>query len=159
MAYIVVLLALMTLSFVMVYLMKRRSGLLILALTAGSVLSNQWSEQISQYIILLGMNVTQVVTIGVVTIILTILPMLLIMKSAKVSSGRLQYVLHAALCALVMVLYAEKSLRPVLATDTLANQIISGIEIYKMPILTFCLIIAIIDVTSYSFRTGKKRNN
>ena len=158
MIYILTLLSLMLLSFVVVYFIKRRSGLLILALATGSILATQWSEQLSQYIMQLNIHTTQLVVMSTVTVLLIVLPMVLVMKSAKTASGRFQCGLHAVLCAIAVVIFVEKPIRLLVATDALASQVVNVIEIYRAIIITICLVAAILDVASYSLRVKSKKH-
>lgn len=147
-------------AFLAALLMKRRVGLLILALLAGSVISELWSSQLSP--VVADMSDMMMLTAAALTSAgLLILPVvMLIVKSPPHHSHVTVRVFGAIVFAALVVLYMLPSLERVLIFDDTSRMVNDFIISWAAIITTVGLTYAIFDVATTSkhahVKSGKK---
>lgn len=149
MTYLIVLGLYFGILFVFGFLSRRSLGVPSLALAAGAVIANLWTESLTPYVAQAGLVVVKPPLTSIVAVTLTLLPALVVMvKSPKVASHR-----HSILGSLVfatlgvMLTYAAFSNAVVL--DEGSKQVVKQIFSYEKIMTTVAIVVAIVEVLAH----------
>lgn len=131
--------------FLLAFVMKRRFGVLGLALAAGSLLSTYWSDAVQAFLEEQGITLVQPPLAGVVAVSLALLPALLLLFGGPVYSSKFQRILGGLLFATMAFLVVLPSLTTVFVIDPAVRPVIDSIAEYKNSILAALIVYATID--------------
>lgn len=124
-----VLIGLVALLFVVAYVSKRRFGLLALGLTAGSVLAQQLSNDVSLFVTALGVNLSPLTDLAAASLILMIVPVLLLaITGPKVGGVRARLI-----GAIGLALFGGVLVLPILAALQSNDQSLSPLVASVLP--------------------------
>lgn len=150
MSVTVLMAVILVMAFLAALLVKRRVGLLILALLAGSVLSELWASRLAPVVADMS-GLFMLVAAALTSAGLVVLPpLVLIIKSPPHRSHVLVRVFGALVFAALVVLYLTPSLERVLVFDGLSRTVYDFITAWAAVITTVGLVYAIVDVATTS---------
>jgi hypothetical protein len=130
----------------LVFLMKRRLGLLGLALAAGSVLASLWANDLTPIIANAGIEVIKPPLSSVIATILILLPPFLIFFHGASVKGRLFRLLHGALFGALAVAFLLEPLGAALVVDDTAKPIYEFLVKYNAAFITAGLVLSVADL-------------
>jgi hypothetical protein len=145
---IIIILGIISVLFVLTYLTKRRFGVLGLALSAGAILSELWSKDITPYIKQAGLEIVAPPLETIVTFVIILLPALLLLFSGPSYSKKSQRIIGSAAFALLATAFL---------LEPLGNALIftgEGLKYYTLLtdnrawIVTAGLLFALFDILS-----------
>lgn len=149
------------LLFLLAFIMKRRFGVLGLALAAGALLSTYWTDAVQAFLEQQGITLAQPPLSEVVAVSLALLPAVLLLFSGPAYSSKTQRILGSALFAVMAFLVVLPDLTNIFVIDAAAQPIVQGLIQYKNSILAALIVYATIDTMlahgSKSF--GKKKEH
>jgi hypothetical protein len=133
--------------FILSFFTKRRFGLLGLGLAAGVLLNQLAGAWLVEPISTLGINFAPLETKDVVTMALTILPSLLMLITGDKQHGTVRRLLTSLLYALIATALITLPITKAFPVDdAMSRNILTLIENIQLPILTFGIILALVDL-------------
>ncbi len=131
--------------FVFSYTMKRKFGLLGLALATGSILSNVWAYEAGLIAGALGFSSNQLSS-AIISAIITLLPACLLMSRAKTYKTALGRLVGAILFTALAVAFLIEPFSHILILQGSAGEFYRQILGYKDLIIGIGLIVAVLDL-------------
>lgn len=154
-------LALAVVSFVLVYLARRRFGVLILMLTAGSMLAQLWSVELTSLMINFGVTITHPPLLDVITATITVAPSLIFLFVGPTTNNKKLRIFGALMFACMTILVLFDSLKNSMQTDSFVWTMVVAIEQQRPLLITAGLIMAFVDVSvayKKTTRTSHKKS-
>lgn len=135
----------LVLLFALAFLMKRRFGVLGLALTAGSLLSAYWTDAVKAFLETQGITLVAPPLTSVVALSLILLPPVLLLFGGPKYNGKLQRLLGSFLFALMAFLIVLPTLTSIFVIESNAEAIVQILMQYKNSALAALIVYAVID--------------
>lgn len=146
---LIIIVAVFLIFFLLSFFTKRRFGLLGLGLAAGVLLNQLIGDIITPAVEALNVNFAPLSSHDVVTIVITVLPSLLLMivgPTKNVKTYRIASSFIYALTATTLIAFPLTTAFPI--EEPAVRNIVSFIDSSQLLILTFGIIIAIVDILS-----------
>ena len=146
MSYLIVLVIYLAILFVVGWLSRRSLGVPTLALAAGALLANIWTDSLTPIVAQSGLVIVQPPLTSVVSVVLTLLPAILVMLRAPKTHSNLHSIFGAILFALlgVVLTYGAFS-NAVLLDEASKNHVLQFVH-YQNSIITICVGLAVLEV-------------
>lgn len=155
MTYILIVLLVALLLFGLAYTAKRRFGVLVLALIAGSMLATMWTKDVTPFVATFGFVIVKPPLSSVVAVVMTLLPAVLLLMGGPVVYAKSERIYGSIIFALVGILLVFKWLNDALVIDSTGKILHDSIITYSPLLLTAGIIAAIIDVfVTHTARRG-----
>ena len=149
----VFLLALIIVLALLSYFMKRRFGVLGLALAAGALVSGYWAESLTPLLIAQDLPVSR----PQVEIVLTLLPAIILLFGGPTYSKVHMQVIGSLLFTLLAMALVLQPLGALVEFDEVGMTVYSFIDDYQGLIIIIGLLVALIDTfSSHSPRSSRK---
>ncbi|MFZ1258773.1 MAG: hypothetical protein WAQ25_04870 [Candidatus Saccharimonas sp.] len=155
MIFIYVLIAYALALFIVAYTSRRAMGVPALALTAGAVLANLWTESLTPLVASAGIVVVRPPLASVVAVIITLLPALMVMPSVRRLLNRQHRIVTSLVFALLAVMLTYGAFANAVVLDEPSKQYMSHFLSYDKTIITTAIIAAVVDVAFYKKPTQK----
>ena len=143
------------LLFLLPFLMKRRFGLLGLALAAGALLSAYLTEAVQAFLESQDITLGQPPLASVVAVSLVLFPAMLVLFGSPSSSGKTQRIVSSLLFASMAFLIILPELQNIFVIDPAAMPVLETVAKYKSTALAALIIYATIDTALGQGRPGK----
>ncbi|RYX79201.1 hypothetical protein EON76_00575 [bacterium] len=132
--------------FTLVFVTKRRFGMLGLALTAGATLSGLWASDLTPYVQQAGLDLVAPPLETVISVVLILLPAVaLLFSSPKVHKLR-QKLISATLFALLALGFMQESLGTALVLEGQGKVVFGYLTQYHGWIITVGIVYALFDL-------------
>lgn len=157
MSYILVFLAIAALLFALSFVVKRRFGVLVLALLAGSLLANLWTETLTPLVASTGIVTVRPPLSSIVALVVTLAPAFILFLGGPVAHGKHERLIGSLVFAVVATMLSLNWINDALVIDGPGVVLHDVLIEYQALILTIGVIAAIVDVlmTHTVRRTGK----
>lgn len=142
--------------FLIVYLTKRRLGLLGLALAAGSILASLWVGDLTPLVAQAGIEIVRPPLSSLVAAILIFLPVIILFFQGKTVKGQLWRIGSAAVFGVLAIALLLDPIGAALVVDEKSKPIYDFLVQYKSVIITAGLTLSIIDLMLGSSRRQKE---
>jgi len=152
---LILLVGILGLLFLIPYATNRRFGVLGLALTAGSLLSTNWTGTVTPFIEQQGVVLVAPPLAVVVSAVLVLLPPLLLLLSGPSYSEGWQRILGSLAFALLAFAFLVDAFEAALQLDTFGMQVVDFVDTYSSLIIVTGIIAALTDIV-LSGRRGHK---
>lgn len=146
MSFLVIFLIIIAALFAMVFLTKRRFGVLGLALAAGAILSTLWVGELTPLIVQAGIVVVKPPLESLVAAGLTLLPVVLLLSSGPTYKSMPQRLIGAAAFAILAVAFLLQPLGSALVIDSVGQPVYDFFVRNHNMIVTVGLLLAIGDI-------------
>lgn len=146
MSFLVIVGAIASILFLLSYVTKRRFGIIGLALAAGSLLGQMWSQEATHFVSGAGVQLVAPPLQSVVTAVLILAPAIIVLRSGPVYHSGAIRIAASILFALMGVSFLLKTLAAALIIDGAGQALYSSLSRYNTTIITIGLIGAIIDI-------------
>lgn len=144
------------LLFLLAFIMKRRFGVLGLALTAGALLSTYWTAAVQAFLEQQGITLAAPPLSGVVALALALFPAVLLLFGGPTYNNKSQRIFGSLLFALMAFLIVLPNLTTIFVVEPNAEPIIANIMQYKSSVLAVLIVYATIDTM---LAQGKKKGD
>jgi hypothetical protein len=146
MSYILVFVALAALLFALSYIVKRRFGVLVLALLAGSLLANLWTADLTPLVASTGIVTVRPPLSSIVALVVTLAPAFVLFLGGPVAHGKHERLVGSLIFAIVATMLSLNWINDALVIEG-AGKVLHDILLeYQALILTVGVIAAIVDV-------------
>lgn len=142
--------------FLAVFLMKRRLGLLGLALAAGSILSSMWVGDLTPLVAEAGFVIIRPPLSSIVATMLILLPATLVFFSGAGVKGKIVRFISALVFASLAVAFLLEPLRAALVIDATAKPFYNLLVQYQAVIITVGLGLSLLDLM-FGKKLGRER--
>jgi hypothetical protein len=146
MTYIVLLLSLIAVLFVIAFISNRRFGVRGLALATGAMLATLWVGDLTPLIAQAGFTLSTPPLESVISVVLTLLPALILLRSGQSNQATFSRALGALLFAVLAVTLLLEPISTALIIEKPGDQLYTFIAQYRVVIITACLLVAILDL-------------
>jgi len=146
MSYILVFIAMASLLFGLSFIVKRRFGVLVLALLAGSLLANLWTETLTPLVASTGIVTIRPPLSSLVALTVTLAPAFVLFLGGPVANRKHERLLGSIIFAIVATMLSFNWLNDALVIDGAGKVLHDFIMQYQALILTGGVIAAIFDV-------------
>lgn len=146
MSYIIVFIALFALLFALSYVVKRRFGVLVLALLAGSLLADLWTEALTPLVASAGIVTVRPPLSSLVALVVTLAPAFILFLGGPVAHAKHERLFGSLIFALVATMLSFHWLNDALVIDGAGQVLHDFLSQYQALILTAGVIAAIFDV-------------
>ena len=132
--------------FVLAFLSARRFGMLALGLSAGYILSNLWSEELSDLLgrsgLIIEANIGELLSI----VILLFAPVIILLFGGYRYDKKLSRLLSASMVAMLSATFLAKPLTKIVVMDDMAISLYGQLAIYWPQAITIGLVLGILDI-------------
>lgn len=135
----------LVLLFLLAFIMKRRFGVLGLALTAGALLSTYWTDAVQAFLEQQGITLAAPPLSEVVAVSLALLPAALLLFSGPIYHAKPQRILGSLLFAVMAFLIVLPALTGIFVVEPSAEQVVGAISQYKNSLIAVLIVYATID--------------
>lgn len=142
--------------FGLAYFTKRRFGVLGLALAAGAMLSGLWAQQLTPIVKNTGFDIAIPPLATVVAVVLVLLPAVLLLASGPTYNKKVEQVIGALLFATLAVALLVEPLGSALVLQGDSKLVYNWFIEYRVWIVTFGLIAALVDLLFAKTKRGYK---
>ena len=132
--------------FLAVFLLKRRLGILGLALAAGSILATLWVGSLTPVVAEAGIVIIRPPLSSLVAATLILLPAFLLFFSGASVKGKVQRSMSALIFSALAIAFLLDSLGSALVIDTTSKPIYDSLVEYKPIIITVGLALSLLDL-------------
>lgn len=146
MSYIFIFVVVLVLLFAMSYIVKRRFGVLVLALLAGSLLASLWTEALTPIVASFGFVTIKPPLSSLVALTVTLAPALILLLSGPAVHGKYERIFGSLIFAVVATVLSFEWLNDALVIDGYGQYLHDFIQLYRAPILTAGVIAAVFDM-------------
>lgn len=146
MSYILVFIAMAGLLFALSFIVKRRFGVLVLALLAGSLLASLWTEALTPLIASTGIVTVRPPLSSIVALTVTLAPAFVLFLGGPAAHGKHERLIGSLIFALVATMLSFQWLNDALVIDGAGQVLHDFLSQYQALILTGGVIAAIVDV-------------
>lgn len=146
MSYILAFIALAALLFALSFVVKRRFGVLVLALLAGSLLADLWTETLTPLVASAGIVTVRPPLSSLVALTVTLAPAFILFLGGPVARGKHERLVGSLVFALVATMLSFHWLNDALVIDGPGLVLHDFLLQYQALILTAGVVAAIIDV-------------
>ena len=146
MSYILVFIAMAALLFALSFIVKRRFGVLVLALLAGSLLANLWTETLTPFVASTGIVTIRPPLSSLVALTVTLAPAFVLFLGGPVANRKHERLLGSLVFAIVATMLSFNWLNDALVIDGAGRVLHDFLTQYQALILTAGVIAAIFDV-------------
>lgn len=133
------------LLFLLAFVMKRRFGVLGLALAAGSLLSAYWTDAVGAFLEGQGVELVAPPLASVVAISLALLPALLLVFSGPAYHNKMQRIIGSLLFAAMAFLVVLPALTSIFVVEASAESTVQLLTQYRTSILAALIAYAVLD--------------
>ncbi|MDR1300470.1 MAG: hypothetical protein LBK50_02065 [Candidatus Nomurabacteria bacterium] len=144
---LIIVISVFVILFLLAFVTRRRFGLLGLGLAAGVLLNQLVGNFVVDAISLLPFDFTPLTAKDISTLIVTILPSLLLFIGGPKTTNKVHRLLNSLIYALIattLIIFPITTAFPV--EDPIARNILTLLDSIQLPILTFGIIVAIVDI-------------
>lgn len=128
------------------FLTKRRVGLIGLALAAGYVLAQLWTQELTPLVASAGIEIIKPPLSSLVATILTLLPAILLFFHGASAKGKLIRIGHALVFAALGVALLMEPIGAALVIDDTAKPVYEFLKQYNMVFITAGIALSIVDL-------------
>ncbi len=154
MAFLIVAGGLLAVCFALVFVARRRYGVMALALAAGAMMSTLWVGDLTPLVAKVGVVSTQPPLEAIVAAGLTLIPALLVLVSGPAyGKGKGARLLGGIFFGALAVLLLLEPIQSGVVIDSMSRPIVEALVNYKPVGVTFLLVLAVADV--WATRTAK----
>jgi hypothetical protein len=146
MSFLVIFLIIIAALFAMVFLTKRRFGVLGLALAAGAILSTLWVGELTPLIVQAGIVVVKPPLESLVAAGLTLLPVVLLLSSGPTYKSMPQRLIGATAFAILAIAFLLQPLGSALVIDSVGQPVYDFFVRNHNMIVTVGLLLAVADI-------------
>lgn len=146
MSYILVFAAMVALLFALSFVAKRRFGVLVLALLAGSLLANLWTEALTPLVASTGIVTVRPPLSSIVALVVTLAPAFVLFLGGPAAHGKHERLIGSLIFALVATMLSFHWINDALVIDGAGRVLHDFLSQYQAIILTAGVIAAIMDV-------------
>lgn len=146
MSYILVFVAIATLLFALSYVVKRRFGVLVLALLAGSLLANLWTETLTPLVASTGIVTVRPPLSSIVALVVTLAPAFVLFLGGPAAHSKHERLVGSIIFAIVATMLSLNWINNALVIDGAGVVLHDALVKYQALILTVGVVAAIIDV-------------
>lgn len=146
MSYILVFIAMAALLFGLSFIVKRRFGVLVLALLAGSLLANLWTEILTPLVASTGIVTIRPPLSSLVALTVTLAPAFVLFLGGPVANRKHERLIGSLIFAVVATMLSFNWLNDALVIDGAGQILHDFLTQYQALILTAGVIAAIFDV-------------
>lgn len=146
MSFLVIFIALVIVAFILIFLTKRRFGVLGLALAAGAVLSQLWVGSLTPMVAHAGIQITGPPLESVVAAVVTVTPALLLLFSGSTYRSTTWRVIGGLIFAALAIAFLLDPLGSALVINGPGRPVYHFFVENKMMIISLGLIISLLDV-------------
>ena len=146
MSFIVIFIGLLVAAFILIFLTKRRFGVLGLALAAGAILSELWVGDLTPLVAQAGIQMTRPPLESVVAAVVTVTPALLLLFSGPTYRSTLWRVIGGIIFAVLAIAFLLDPLGSALVIEGPGKPVYQFFADNKMLIISIGLIISLLDV-------------
>ena len=161
MTYLIVLVIYLAVLFVVAWMSRSSLGVPTLALAAGALLADIWTDSLTPVVAQAGIVVTKPPLTSIIAIALTILPALVVMiRSHRVSSQR-RSIIGSVVFAVLAAMLTYNAFSNAVVLDDTSRQYAAQIAQYRTIIITACIGLALLETIthrkSHHETPGKKK--
>lgn len=146
MSYILVFIAMAGLLFALSFIVKRRFGVLVLALLAGSLLASLWTETLTPLVASTGIVTVRPPLSSIVALTVTLAPAFVLFLGGPAAHGKHERLVGSLIFALVATMLSFHWLNDALVIDGAGQVLHDFLSQYQALILTGGVVAAIVDV-------------
>lgn len=146
MSFLVIFIGLVIIAFILVFLTKRRFGVLGLALAAGAVLGQLWVGNLTPLVAHAGVQMTRPPLESVVAAAVIVTPALLLLFSGPTYRSKVWRVIAGLIFATLAIAFLLDPLGSALVINGPGKPVYQFFVDNKMMIISFGLIISLLDV-------------
>lgn len=146
MSYILVFSAIAVLLFALSYIVKRRFGVLVLALLAGSLLANLWTETLTPLVASAGIVTVRPPLSSIVALVVTLAPAFVLFLGGPAAHGKHERIIGSLIFAIVATTLSLNWINNALVIEGPGVALHDFLVNYQALILTTGVIAAIIDM-------------
>jgi hypothetical protein len=145
------------LLFALAFILRRRFGMLALALCAGIVLSNVLTDASADALQIFGIGVAGLSTTALASSLLILLPSFILMVGGPRYNGATMAVVGSVFYAVFALVLLVLPLQATLATDGASQQVVDTILSYQSLIIVVFVVLGLLDALAIKApRFGKK---
>ena len=148
MVSIIVLLAIIIALFVLVFVSKRRFGVLALGLAAGSVLSSLWAERLIPIVQTFDVTIGTLSLAGMVSTLLVVAPAILLLFSGPSYHSVQGRAIGALIITILAAAFLIVPLGSILVLEGVSRDVFTFIAEYQVYIVTVGIGLALFDVAA-----------
>jgi hypothetical protein len=138
------------------FLTKRRVGLLGLALAAGYVLAQLWTQDLTPLVANAGIEVIKPPLSSLVATILTLLPAVFVFFHGATTKGKLIRIAHALVFAGLGVALLMEPIGAALVIDDTAKPVYDFLKQYNMIFITAGIALSVVDLMMGKIRRRER---
>lgn len=138
------------------FLTKRRVGLLGLALAAGYVLAQLWTQDLTPLVASAGIEIIKPPLSSLVATILTLLPAVLLFFHGASTKGKVLRIVHSLVFAGLGVALLMEPLGAALVIDDQAKPVYDFLKQYNMIFITAGIALSVVDLMMGKIRRREK---
>lgn len=146
MSFLIIFIALVIVAFILIFLTKRRFGVLGLALAAGAILSQLWVGDLTPLVAHAGIKLIQPPLESVVAAVVTVTPALLLLFSGPTYRSMAWRVIGGLIFAALAVAFLLEPLSSALVINGPGKPVYHFFVENKMMIISLGLIVSLLDV-------------
>ena len=145
--------------FLLAFVTKRRCGVLGLALSAGALLSNYWTEAVKAFLETQGVVFDTPPLATVVALGLSLAPALLLLAGGPSYGSKVSRLFGSLLFGFAAFLFTLPILTSMFIIDATAQPVVDFLTKYKSSLLAALLVYAVIDtlLAQSKHKSGKKK--
>lgn len=132
--------------FLLFFVSKRHIGMPALGLTAGAVLANLWTDDLTPVVAEAGLVLEAPPLHSVIAVALTLLPALLVMTRATKAHSLSHQTYSAVVFAALATMLTWSAFANAVVLDETSRAIVVQLLPYDAAIITTCIVLALIDV-------------
>lgn len=145
--------------FLLFFIGKRHIGMPALGLTAGAVLANLWTDDLTPVVANAGLVLEAPPLDSVVAVALTLLPALIVATRATKAHSLSHQTYSALVFAALATMLTWSAFANAVVLDETSRKIVIQLLPYDAAIITVCIVLALIDVVYHRkkpIKTAKK---
>lgn len=146
MTYLIILALYCAALFVVVWLSRRSLGVPTLALAAGALMADLWTNSLTPIVAQSGLVIIQPPLTSVVAVVLTLLPALLVMVRQHKVSSHYRSIIGSLVFAVLAVLLTYGAFSNAVVLDEASKQYALEIIKYQNIAITVCILLAVVEV-------------
>ncbi len=146
MTYLIVLAIYLAMLFLIAWVSRRSLGVPTLALAAGALMADLWTDSLTPIVAQSGIVIVQPPLTSVVAVVLTLLPALLVMLRQQKVSSHYHSILGSIVFAVLGVLLTYAAFSNAVVLDAASKQYALEIAKYQPITITACISMAVLEV-------------
>lgn len=149
MTYLIILGVYSAVLFGIAWLSRRSLGVPTLALAAGALMADLWTDSLTPLVAQAGLEIVKPPLTSVVAVALTLLPALLVMVRQHKISSHYRSILGSLVFAVLGVLLTYAAFSNAVVLDEASRQYALEIAKYQNMAITVCILLAVAEVLFY----------